>query len=109
MAKLEVSLGKRQLSGSDMDDVVTFWSEGIAVHMSTADMAEWRGSGKALRTHYRKETRTMTKHKTGTREEWLAARLRLLKEEKEPGRGSDELGGGRSAAGPNRQGVSIRD
>jgi hypothetical protein len=30
---------------------VTFWSEGIAVHMSTADMAEWRGSGKALRTH----------------------------------------------------------
>jgi hypothetical protein len=50
--KIEVSLqGKGQLSGSDMDDVVTLWSEGIAVHMSTADMAEWRGSGKALRTH----------------------------------------------------------
>ncbi len=50
--KIEVSLqGKGQLSGSDMDDVVTFWSEGIAVHMSTADMTEWRGSGKALRTH----------------------------------------------------------
>ena len=33
----------------------------------------------------------MTKHKTGTREEWLAARLRLLKEEKELTRRSDEL------------------
>ena len=50
--KFEVSLqGKGQLSGSDMDDVVTFRSEEIAVHMSTAVMAEWRGSGKALRTH----------------------------------------------------------
>jgi predicted dithiol-disulfide oxidoreductase (DUF899 family) len=33
----------------------------------------------------------MTKHPTGTREEWLAARLRLLKEEKELTRRSDEL------------------
>jgi len=33
----------------------------------------------------------MTKYKTGTREEWLAARLRLLKEEKELTRRSDEL------------------
>src|SRR5438046_2230922 len=33
----------------------------------------------------------MTDHKTGTREEWLAARLRLLKEEKELTRRSDEL------------------
>jgi len=33
----------------------------------------------------------MTKHMTGTREEWLAARLRLLKEEKELTRRSDEL------------------
>jgi hypothetical protein len=50
--KIEISLqGKGQLSGSDVDDVVTFWSEGIAVHMSTADMAEWCGSGKALRAH----------------------------------------------------------
>ena len=31
------------------------------------------------------------KHKTGTREEWLAARLELLKEEKELTRRSDEL------------------
>src|SRR5438094_534937 len=30
-------------------------------------------------------------HKTGTREEWLAARLKLLKEEKELTRRSDEL------------------
>jgi hypothetical protein len=50
--KIEVSpQGKCQLSGSDMDEVVTFWSEGIAVHMSTVDMTEWRSSGKALRTH----------------------------------------------------------
>jgi predicted dithiol-disulfide oxidoreductase (DUF899 family) len=33
----------------------------------------------------------MTDHKTGTREEWLAARLELLKEEKELTRHSDEL------------------
>jgi predicted dithiol-disulfide oxidoreductase (DUF899 family) len=33
----------------------------------------------------------MTKHKTGTREEWLAARLGLRKEEKELTRRSDEL------------------
>src|SRR5688572_3220551 len=33
----------------------------------------------------------MTDHKTGTRKEWLAARLGLLKEEKELTRRSDEL------------------
>lgn len=33
----------------------------------------------------------MTKHKTGTREEWLAARVALLKDEKELTRRSDEL------------------
>jgi predicted dithiol-disulfide oxidoreductase (DUF899 family) len=33
----------------------------------------------------------MTDHKTGTREEWLAARLELLKEEKELTRRGDEL------------------
>src|ERR1700733_1337547 len=35
--------------------------------------------------------RNMTDHNTGTREEWLAARLGLLKEEKELTRRSDEL------------------
>src|SRR5215208_374436 len=35
--------------------------------------------------------RPMTKHKTGTREEWLAARLELLKAEKALTRRSDEL------------------
>jgi predicted dithiol-disulfide oxidoreductase (DUF899 family) len=33
----------------------------------------------------------MTKHKTGSREEWLAERLKLLKEEKEHTRRGDEL------------------
>src|SRR5947199_1599853 len=33
----------------------------------------------------------MTKHRTGTREEWLAARLELLEAEKELTRRSDEL------------------
>src|ERR1051325_9239739 len=33
----------------------------------------------------------MTKHQTGTREEWLAARLELLKAEKEHTRRGDEL------------------
>jgi predicted dithiol-disulfide oxidoreductase (DUF899 family) len=39
----------------------------------------------------RKETTTMTKHRIGTREEWLAARFELLKAEKELTRRSDEL------------------
>jgi predicted dithiol-disulfide oxidoreductase (DUF899 family) len=38
-----------------------------------------------------KETRVMTKHKTGTRKEWLAERLELLQAEKELTRQSDEL------------------
>src|SRR6187401_2833126 len=38
-----------------------------------------------------KEGRAMTKHKTGTREEWLAARLELLKDEKKHTRRGDEL------------------
>jgi predicted dithiol-disulfide oxidoreductase (DUF899 family) len=38
-----------------------------------------------------KENRAMTKHKTGTHKEWLAARLELLEAEKELTRRSDEL------------------
>src|SRR5262245_38358539 len=37
------------------------------------------------------EKRAMTKHITGTRKDWLAARLELLRAEKELTRGSDEL------------------
>jgi predicted dithiol-disulfide oxidoreductase (DUF899 family) len=33
----------------------------------------------------------MTKHKTGTHEEWLAARLKLLEAEKDLTRSSDEV------------------
>src|SRR3984893_12977654 len=39
----------------------------------------------------RKETTTMTAHKTGTREQWLKARIELLKAEKELTHRSDEL------------------
>src|SRR5262245_21805892 len=39
----------------------------------------------------RKERKTMTTHKTGTREQWLTARLELLEAEKELTRRSDEL------------------
>src|SRR6202045_3014852 len=39
----------------------------------------------------REEKSTMTTHKTGTREQWLTARLELLKAEKEPTQRSDEL------------------
>src|SRR5882762_8914375 len=39
----------------------------------------------------RQERRAMTKHMTGTRDEWLAARLGLLKAEKELTRRGDEL------------------
>jgi len=46
----------------------------------------------------------MTKHMTGTREEWLAARLRLLQAEKELTRRSDELARAApgAAVGPDR-------
>src|SRR4030088_1460051 len=39
----------------------------------------------------RRETRAMTKHLTGPRKEWLAARLELLKAEKELTHRSDEV------------------
>src|SRR5579883_1721430 len=39
----------------------------------------------------------MTKHRTGTREEWLAERLELLKAEKDLTRRSDELARRRQA------------
>src|SRR5258706_273424 len=41
--------------------------------------------------HPTEEGKAMTKHTTGTRNEWLAARLELLKAEKELTRRSDEL------------------
>src|SRR5258708_5358560 len=44
-----------------------------------------------MKDNQRKETRAMTKHMTGTRKEWLAAWLELLKAEKELTRRSDEL------------------
>src|ERR1700710_3059335 len=43
------------------------------------------------------EARTMTKHVTGTRAEWLAARLELLEAEKEHTRRGDELARQRQA------------
>src|SRR5947208_6010677 len=45
----------------------------------------------------RKETRAMTQHRTGTRDEWLAARLTLLEAEKELTRRSDALARQRQA------------
>jgi len=39
----------------------------------------------------RKERRAMTNHMTGTRNEWLAARLELLEAEKDVTRCSDEV------------------
>src|SRR5438093_13338977 len=44
-----------------------------------------------LRAPTTKEARAMTEHRTGTREEWLAARVELLEREKEQTRRSDEL------------------
>jgi len=49
------------------------------------------GSNRRSAGQVKQETRAMTKHKTGTREEWLHARLDLLKAEKELTRRSDEL------------------
>jgi predicted dithiol-disulfide oxidoreductase (DUF899 family) len=50
----------------------------------------------------------MTKHKTGTSEEWLAARLELLKAEKDLSRRSDELAERRVGAAARRHMVVER-
>src|SRR5882672_10220779 len=50
-----------------------------------------KGCGEDAEDTGRKERRAMTKHITGTRKEWLAARLALLETEKELTRRSDEL------------------
>jgi hypothetical protein len=49
------------------------------------------GRERTMQDTQRKETRVMTTHKTGTRAEWLTARLELLEAEKELTRRSDEL------------------
>jgi Bacterial protein of unknown function (DUF899) len=49
------------------------------------------GRARPLKDIRRRERRAMTKHITGTREEWLAARLELFEAEKELTRRSDEL------------------
>src|SRR4026209_1419502 len=60
---------------------------GLSVGAVTTFLA---ARAQATRTDRIKE-RKMTDHKTGTREEWLAARLELLEAEKELTRRSDEL------------------
>src|SRR5262245_50382118 len=51
-----------------------------------------RGSGVTTSTRAeRKETRAMTTHTTGTREQWLAARIELLAAEKALTRQSDDV------------------
>src|SRR5512134_3975036 len=49
------------------------------------------GRARALKDTRRRENRAMTKRTTGTRKQWLAARLKLLEAEKELTRRSDDL------------------
>jgi predicted dithiol-disulfide oxidoreductase (DUF899 family) len=49
------------------------------------------GRARPLQDTRRRERRAMTKHRTGTRKEWFAARAALLEAEKELTRRSDEL------------------
>src|SRR5438094_8316296 len=57
----------------------------------SADADLSRRSAARYAARRRKERRAMTKHRTGTRKEWLAARVELLEAEKELTRRSDEL------------------
>jgi predicted dithiol-disulfide oxidoreductase (DUF899 family) len=50
-----------------------------------------KAQNKTAITHGKKEKRKMTTHKTGTREQWLKARIELLEAEKELTRRGDEL------------------
>jgi hypothetical protein len=59
--------------------------DGNGAHLTQETQAQAQAQ---LRTRRRE---TMTDHKTGTRDEWLAARLELLQAEKELTRRSDEL------------------
>src|SRR5688572_6930114 len=61
---------------------------GLRRHVRRA--AGWPLRGR-ISTAGKHEDLRMTTHNTGTREEWLAARLALLREEKELTRRSDEL------------------
>jgi predicted dithiol-disulfide oxidoreductase (DUF899 family)/dihydrofolate reductase len=69
--------------------------QGTVQQCDQASFARSRpGQGERIRTSHRdvpKESRVMTTHKTGTREEWLAARLELLDAEKALTRRGDEL------------------
>src|SRR6266496_169260 len=63
-----------------------------AIVTQVAAGPRFSGASTFIKTYnYLKECRAMTKHTTGTRKEWLAARVELLKEEKELTRRSDEL------------------
>src|SRR5579884_3851433 len=64
-------------------------SIGIPPHLSLPPFAARYSFGSRSPTP--RERRTMTRHKTGTREEWLKARLELLAAEKELTRRSDAL------------------
>src|SRR6185437_6241517 len=59
--------------------------------LARAKYSAWQSSAKPNREKKRKERTTMTTHRTGTREEWLKARIELLNAEKELTRRSDEL------------------
>src|SRR5438093_12264590 len=57
----------------------------------------WDRRERTTKNTPKKERRAMTKHVTGTRGEWLAARLELLEAEKELTRRSDEVAQRRQA------------
>jgi hypothetical protein len=82
---------------------------GSRTHATDVRRHRWAGPRQAVVTTRRRET--MTDHKTGTREEWLAARLELLEAEKALTRRGDEVARQRQelALGSHRQGVPLRD
>ena len=71
---------------------LTFCNDGLGtVFILVRVYSFWASAGESKNLGTVLERETMTKHMTGTREEWLAARLELLKAEKELTRRSDEL------------------
>src|SRR5258708_81760 len=64
---------------------------GSRTHATDVRRDRWHEPRQAVVTTRRREEKPMTDHKTGIREEWLAARLELLEAEKDLTRRSDEL------------------
>src|SRR5262245_41423637 len=75
----------RRLRGRIADETAAQWDAALD-RPRTSSKSDWLSNA-----YVKKGVNAMTTHKTGTRQEWLAARLELLEAEKAHTRRGDEL------------------